>query len=323
MPWCTELNQHPEKSPALPGFFLSMAAKPHRSVVSNPTFVNPIWTTMKSLPACLAITAILTYGAIAVAGEHPASSLLVYVAGSGAGAVNAAAESYTTSTGQAVDIVKGPAGLLRRRIEQGADADIYISADMANPQALAAQGKASPPVVVAHNTLCLIARRDVGLSADNVLDKLLDPSVKIGTSTPGNDPGGDYAWAVFSKADSVHPGARSTLSDKAQKLVGGTAAPSVPLNTNPVEYFLTSRKVDVFFSYCSSKKNVTDPTLTSVPIPPHLAVAVDYGMVVLIHPHDSERRKVADRFVRYLLSPAAQQQFASHGLIPVAAKPRP
>jgi molybdate transport system substrate-binding protein len=46
------------------------------------------------------------------------------------------------------------------------------------------------------------------------LTTLLDANVKLGTSTPLNDPSGDYAWEVFRKADKLKPGAFSTLAKK-------------------------------------------------------------------------------------------------------------
>ena len=187
---------------------------------------------------------------------------------------------------------------------------------MANPQALVAQKKSTPPVILARNTLCALARKDVGLTADNMLSRWLDPTVKIGTSTPGNDPGGDYAWAVFAKADSVHPGARLILAGKAMQLVGGAATPDVPANTNPVKYFLLSHKVDLFFSYCGAPGANVDPALVSVLIPASLTVPVNYGMTVMLHPKDAPRQAAAERFAQYLMSPAAQRLLSASGLIP-------
>ena len=55
---------------------------------------------------------------------------------------------------------------------------------------------------------------------------MLDPKIKLGTSTPRNDPAGDYAWEVFHKADALEPGSFVTLEQKALRLVGG---PDVPV----------------------------------------------------------------------------------------------
>jgi ABC-type molybdate transport system substrate-binding protein len=52
----------------------------------------------------------------------------------------------------------------------------------------------------------------VGLTTANFLDRLIDPAVKLGTSTPKADPSGDYAWAMFRRADAVRPGATRSLA---------------------------------------------------------------------------------------------------------------
>jgi len=71
------------------------------------------------------------------------------------------------------------------------------------------------------NALCTFARPKVGLTLANFLERLLDPAVRFGTSTPKADPADDCTWLMFHRADGVHPGAFSILDQKAQKIVGG------------------------------------------------------------------------------------------------------
>jgi molybdate transport system substrate-binding protein len=281
---------------------------------------------MKSLLNCATVIAALLCCVSAAGTETPSSTPLhVYAAGSLTGALAEMARQYTAETGQPVDIVNGPAGLLRERIEKGADADVYISANMAHPERLADEGKGTPAVVFARNSLCIEARKDVGLTSSNLLDKLLEPTVKIGTSTPLADPGGDYAWAWFAKADTLHPGAGKILQAKAQKLVGGAVPSTIPGNASPVKYFLMQKKVDVFFGYCSSHEADAkpDPDLVKVVIPADLSIPVDYGMTVLLHPGAADRQIAAYRFASYLMTPAAQHRLLRYGFIPVADIERP
>ena len=42
----------------------------------------------------------------------------------------------------------------------------------------------------ARNRLCALAVPKVGLTSANFIDRLLDPTVKLGTSTPKADPSG-------------------------------------------------------------------------------------------------------------------------------------
>jgi len=109
----------------------------------------------------------------------------------------------------------GPSGLLREKIETGAQADILASADMDHARRLALGHPERTVINFSRNRLCVLARNRIGLTPDNMLDRLLDPSVRLATSTPGADPGGDYAWAMFARAEAVHPGARAALEAKA------------------------------------------------------------------------------------------------------------
>jgi molybdate transport system substrate-binding protein len=253
---------------------------------------------------------------VSAAGPTP---LQIYAAGSISGALTALAKQYAASGGQPVEVSGGPAGVLLERIEHGANVDVYISANMAHPQRLSDAGKSTAPVILARNSLCVMTRPDVGLTSANLLDRLLDPKIKIGTSTPGADPGGDYTWAWFAKADTIHPGARAILEAKAQKLAGGSVAPVIPGNGSAVKYFLLQKKVDAFFSYCSSHDKAPDQDLVKIMLPANLNISADYGMSVLLHSADPARQAAASRFAFYLLTPAAQRVLADYGFIPVAA----
>ncbi|NYH18927.1 molybdate ABC transporter substrate-binding protein [Paraburkholderia bryophila] len=266
------------------------------------------------------LPSVLTMNAgLATAQQAPAApAIMIYTAGSMSGALGAITRQYTSETGQPVELVSGPAGMLLDKIEHSAKADIFVSANMAHPQQLSAEGKAAPTVVFARNRLCVEARPDVGLTTGNLLDKLLDPNVKIGTSTPKSDPGGDYAWALFAKAGTVRPGATQTLEAKAQQLVGGAVAPQVPAGQNPVKYFMTTRRIDVFIGYCSSHEPTPDTTLTQVELPAELAIAADYGMTVIESRQNAATRDAAYRLALYLMSPAAQDVLTRYGFTPVA-----
>ena len=267
----------------------------------------------------LLCSAFYTSAGIAVAQQTPAvPALTIYSAGSMGGALGAITRQYTSETGQQIQLVTGPAGTLLDKIEHSARVDIFVSANMAHPQRLTAEGKAAPTVVFARNRLCVQARPDVGLTTANLLDKLLDPSVKIGTSTPKADPGGDYAWELFAKADTVRPGATQILQAKAQQLVGGAVTPPIPAGQNPVKYFMATRRVDVFIGYCSSHEPTPDTTLTQVELPADLAIPADYGMTVLESPQNAATRDAAYRLALYLMSPAAQEVLTRYGFTPVA-----
>lgn len=229
--------------------------------------------------------------------QAPVAELVVYAAGSTVGALGEMLRRYTAETGQPVRMVNGPAGLLLKRIEAGEHADLFVSANMTHPQRLTAEGKAGPTRLFARNSLCVTTRPDVHLTSANMLARMLDPSTRIGTSTPGADPGGDYAWALFDRADRLQPGAGATLKGKARQLVGGSVAPQVPKGTDAVAFFLERRTVDMFIGYCSSHELISTASEDKVRVPAPLSVPIEYGMTALRqtdHQQDTAAARLAD-----------------------------
>ena len=214
----------------------------------------------------------------------------------------------------------GPSGLLRDKIEASGGFDLFASADMGQPRRLA-QGH--PERIVLHftrNKLCAFARATVGLNGETMLERLLDPKTRVATSTPGADPGGDYAWEMFARADAVRPGARAMLEAKALKLVGGgDATPLLVPGKGAVEGVFLADKADVMLAYCSGGTSLLAavPGLVSVPLPPALAVGAEYGMVLL------NDRAPTLRLAAFILSEAGQAVLHDYGFDPVGYLPPP
>ena len=242
----------------------------------------------------------------------------VFAAGSLGGALADIVRNFTSETGQKVELTLGPAGVLLRRIEQGQEADLFLSANPAHPQRLADEGRGKPAIIFTRNRICLLARHDVRLRSADMLERLLDPAIKIGTSTPGADPAGDYAFQLFAKADGVRPGTGKILADKAKKLVGGPVATKVPGGGSPVEYFLDHHVVDVFVGYCSRHEERPDPRFDQVEVPDDLSVPVEYGLTVLSGSKSASTQHAADRFASYLMTRRAQAVFQSYGFAAIA-----
>jgi molybdate transport system substrate-binding protein len=146
-----------------------------------------------------------------------------------------------------------------------------------------------------------------------LLERLLDPSVRLATSTPGADPGGDYAWAMFARADAVHPGAQAILQAKAQKLVGGPATPPLVAGHGAVQGVFLANRADVMIGYCSGSDPVIReiPGLVSILVPQALSVGPAYGMIVLTDD------LLAARFALFVMSEQGQTILQRHGFDPV------
>lgn len=215
--------------------------------------------------------------------------------------------------------VFGGSGTLRDRIEKGEKPDLLLSADMAAPMALAAQGRAVvPPLPFARNRLCLVARHGLGLSSTlppaRLVERLLSPDVRIRTSRPVADPSGDYAMAMFDLMDRVHPGAGRILHQKAA-LSWDMPAPSVPAGQNANAAMLKAGSVDAAVTYCSATADIRQADLDVLPVPAPFDPHPLFGLAVL------SDKGAAARLALLLLSPPGQDALASAGLIPLSGEP--
>jgi molybdate transport system substrate-binding protein len=246
----------------------------------------------------------------AMIGTARAQGLHLLAAGSLREVIGEIGEHYKAATGMAVTADFGPSGVLRERIEKGEKADLFASADMSHPLKLLADGRAIRVDMFTRNALCGFAVPKVGLTTTNFLDRLVDPAAKLGTSTPKADPAGDYTWAMFHRAEAIHPGAYAILDQKAQKIVGGP----FPISGDPVAEALTAGRIDVMIGYCSGRKRMVTavPDLQVVEVPKEIATGPEYGLAIL----NGATPQAAD-FALYVLSAEGQQAFAQFGFAPV------
>jgi ABC-type molybdate transport system substrate-binding protein len=239
----------------------------------------------------------------------------LYAAGSLRAVMTDLAQSFRAAGGAEITPTFAASGLLRERIEKGEAVDVFASADVGNAQKLADLGKSSPPVVFARNELCALAGPDVAVTTDNLLERMLDPAIKLGTSTPRSDPSGDYAWLLFEKAEQLRPGTFARLDSKALKLTGGPNSPPPPTDRSVYGLLLAERKADIVLTYCTNAVTAAREVSGArvVPVPPALAVGASYALVVL-----NDANPAARNFALYVMSLPGQAALAKHGFTPVA-----
>src|SRR5215467_8338635 len=235
--------------------------------------------------------------------------LQLYAAGSLRSALTEIAAAFEAQAGIKVQAKFGASGTLKDEIVAGARADVFASANMEHPQALASARKSGPVVLFARNQLCALARPGLTVTTTTLLDRMLDPAVKLGTSTPRADPSGDYAWEVFRKADKLRPGAFATLERKALKLVGGPDAPTAPAGRTVYGMLIADGKADLFLTYCTNAAEAKNEIggAQIIALPEGLAVGADYGLTVISRTTD------AYRFAMYILSNDGQRVLSKHG----------
>jgi molybdate transport system substrate-binding protein len=182
----------------------------------------------------------------------------------------------------------GPSGVLKERIENGEHADLFISANLSHPQELLRLGLTEKIIPVAKNEVCLFGHFSPGKDLDGTIDIMLDPSVGLGTSTPGDDPGGDYAFEVFRLVDAIRPGSYAVLSAKALQLVGGRNSPPTSGTKHPVLSLFAQQRIDIFLGYYTTALAIKS-VLSSIHIerlPEQIVGKTDYAMVKTICAHD-------------------------------------
>ena len=227
----------------------------------------------------------------------------VYAAGSLRDALTEIARDHEARTGQKVVLTFAASGLLRERIEQGAPAQVFASADTKHPQRLANQGQWQAPVVFTRNTLCALAQGTVAVTSDTLLSTILQPQVRLGISTPKVDPAGDYAWALFQKAEALQPGATARLEAKALQLTGGANSAQAPAGRNTYAWVMEQNRADVFLTYCTNAvaARAEVPSLQVVAVPEALQVGAAYGLTVR-----AGAPAQAQAFAQAVLQPPAQ-----------------
>lgn len=234
----------------------------------------------------------------------------VYAAGSLRDALIEIARDHEARTGQKVVLTFAASGLLRERIEQGAPAQVFASADTKHPQRLANQGQWQAPVVFTRNTLCALAQGAVAVTPETLLSTMLQPQVRLGISTPKADPAGDYAWALFQKADALQPGATVRLETKALQLTGGAQSAQAPAGRNTYAWVMEQNRADVFLTYCTNAvaARAEVPSLQVVAVPEALQVGAAYGLTVR-----AGAPAQAQAFAQAVLQPPAQAVFRRLG----------
>jgi len=237
-------------------------------------------------------------------------TVLLHAAGSLRGALAEVSQAFEKSAPFKVQAKFGASGLLKDEIAGGARAEVFASANMEHPRALAAAKKSGPVVLFARNKLCALVRPGLAVTSDTLLERMLDPQVKLGTSTPKADPSGDYAFEAFRKAETVRTDARSVLEKKALQLTGGAGSAAPPVRRNPYGWHIAEGRADMFLAYCTAARDARQENaeLQTIALPDALAVSADYGLTVM-----ADASPGAYQFALFILSSEGQRILAAYG----------
>jgi molybdate transport system substrate-binding protein len=250
---------------------------------------------------------------LAMIASARADDIQLYAAGSLRAALTDVAKAFAAKTGHRVNGKFGPSGVLEGEIAGGAKADLFASANMEYPRMLNRADKSGPVTRFASNKLCALVKPGIKVDSAGLIDLMLNPAIKLGTSTPNSDPSGDYAFEVFRKVDAIRPGAGRTLEKNALQLTGSATSAVPPPGRAVYGWHIAEGRADLFLAYCTAAAEARKqyPGQQIVALPPALAVGADYGLTVIKGAPDA-----AEQFAEYILSPAGQAVLTDYGFAP-------
>ena len=113
------------------------------------------------------------------------------------------------------------AGVLKGDIEEGAPADMFLSANGKFQRQLEKKGFLNSYKIFAYDYLAAATPIDnpANVTENNLIKKLMDKNVSLTTSSPHSDPAGDYTWAMFRRINKKYPGAFKTITSHADHLL--------------------------------------------------------------------------------------------------------
>ena len=153
-----------------------------------------------------------------------------------------------------------------------------------------------------------MARPGIGLVQEKMIDLILDPKIRLGTSKPESDPAGDYTWQLFSKVDKQRPGAFKTLSEKAIQLTG--IAVDKKQKTLPYAVIFEENRADVFISYCTNAAATAKAVqgLSWLRFPDDVNNSGTYAVSTSV-----KAAPEAERFIAFILSPEGKRILTKYG----------
>jgi molybdate transport system substrate-binding protein len=241
-------------------------------------------------------------------------AVAVHADGSLRGAFHAVGAAFVAAhPGHAVRLDFGPSGLLKDRLLAVPGGGVFASANLEHPEALARVGRAGPVRPFARDVLCALVAPGVDVTTATLVERMLDPALKLGTSTPKGECSGDDARQLFDRIErNGVDGARAWLEAKAVQIVGGSMAPPPPESRLGSAYarLLGRGQADIVLSYRTDATEAVreNPALRVVEVPRAIEVGAHHGVTLLAGSDASARE-----FVDFLLGERAQALLAARG----------
>jgi len=230
-----------------------------------------------------------------------AEALRVFAAASLTEAFREVVEAYQAGhPGEGVELNFAGSQVLRTQIEQGAEADVFASADVTHAEALEKSGLLGPTAVFARNRLVIVAPTGPGRVAR--LEDLALPGLKLVVAGPAV-PAGRYTAQVLGRLG-------AWLGPDFVRRVEANVV-SQETNVRAVLSKVALGEADAGFVYASDAQDAGRVRL--VALPDHANVVAEYPVGVV---RRSPRAAAARAFVALLVGPTGQAILRRHGFTP-------
>jgi len=258
-----------------------------------------------SSPSAVPASPTTAPGTASTAPSAAAANLTIYGAASLKAALADMKAAYETANpGSTLSISTDSSATLETQIEQGAPADVFLSADTKNPQALVDKGLAAGDVVkFAGNLLTVIVPTANTAGVQSPAD-LAKPGIKViaaGDAVPITK----YASQLVANLakQSGYP------ADFAAKYAANVA--SKEDNVAAVVAKVELGEGDAAIVYVTDARNSTK--VTTIPVPDGANVPATYGAVAV---KASKNPDAAAAFLTWLTGPDGQAILAKYGFLP-------
>lgn len=254
-------------------------------------------------------TSDVTAAATTAAPQSEPVTLTVFTAASLTGAFTEIADAYNSqSDGITAENVFDGSQALRTQIEQGAEPNIFVSANTKHMYALEDEGFMDNDTVqlFLENSMAIIVPADNPANIET-LDDLAKPGVKIVMGTK-DVPFGSYTRKVLDKmAENENYGTEYTDAVYANVVSEETAITSVIPK-------LTLGEADAAFVYKSDIKQEYKDQLKQIDIPAEFNVVAQYPLGIL---RESENKDASENFIEFVRGPVGSAILEEYGFDPI------
>jgi molybdate transport system substrate-binding protein len=264
-------------------------------VLKPAEFLNRFGISVRSASVILLVVWVLLAASCGKAGDHNEKVILVSTAASLKDSLDEIVKRYESDHPNIkIQLNFGSSGTLQKQIEQGAPADLFLSAGRQQMDALIARKLVKQSELVLANRLVVIVPTGyTGLSAD--VKQLLDPNVrKIAMGQPDTVPAGVYARQSLTSLG---------LWDKLQRKMVYTQ------DVRQVLAYVETGNVDAGFAYRTDALGSHKVKIAlEIPAASHDAIVYPFGLLT-----GAKYPNEAAEFYRYLNSAPARTIFDKYG----------